>query len=111
MTTLRAITLRLPELFNLFDKSIRAIPEEHRSSALNTFCLTLREDHGVSRGEIDECLRLLVFKEDYANGFVTTNGVVRRKETIATRTVLVSHPEEMGENGIMWRDAVTSRTN
>jgi hypothetical protein len=105
MAALRPITLRLPELFNLFDESIARIPSEHKGPTLAAFCSTLKSEHGVAQTEIDECVRMLIFKEDYKKGFVGPGGVVRRKEIVATRSVGVSHPEEMGGNGLLWRDA------
>lgn len=105
MAALRAITLRLSELFNLFDESIARIPQEHKGPTLAAFCSTLKSEHGVTQAEIDECVRILIFKEDYKKGFVGPDGVVRRKDIVATRTVGVSHPEEMGANGLLWRDA------
>jgi hypothetical protein len=100
----RPITLNLSQLFDLFDESIARIPQEHRGPALAGFCMTLQTDYGVTKAEIDECMRMLVFKEDFMNGFVDADGVVRRKEIVATRMVPVSQPEQMGENGLMWRD-------
>jgi len=111
MSISRILSLRLIDLFTLVDESIQHVPDEQKGTLLNRFCLLLKEKHSIPQEDIEEGLRMLVFKEDYKKGFVTSNGLVRRKETIATRTVLVSHPEEMGENGIMWRDAVTSPRN
>ena len=104
MTAFRAITMRLSELFDLFDESIRHVPQDHRGPALAIFCSQLKIQFHVTQAEIDEGVRRLVFKEDYKSGFVDADGVVRRKEVVATRTVPVSKGEEMDENGLMWRN-------
>jgi hypothetical protein len=51
-------------------------------------------------------MRMLVFKDDYKKGFIGPDGVVHRKEIVATRTVPMSQPEEIGGNGLLWRDRV-----
>lgn len=98
------LSLRLVELFTLLDESIQQVPDEHKGPVLSSFCRALKHNHGIPQADIDEGVRMLVFKEDFKKGFVGPGGVVRRKEIIATRTVPVAHPEEMGENGIMWKD-------
>jgi hypothetical protein len=103
MSISRILSLRLVELFDLLDDSIQQVPDAYKGPILSRFCASLKQ-HNVPQADIDEGVRMLVFKEDCKRGFVTPGGVVRRKEIIATRTVPVSHPEEMGENGIMWRD-------
>ena len=102
MTTLRALSIRIGDLFNLFDESIRYVSEEDRSESLNRFCATLTSQHGVKKEEIDEGLRMLAFKEDAKKGLLNPNGT--RREIVATRTVLASQPQEMGANGLMWKD-------
>jgi hypothetical protein len=104
MTAFRAISMRLSELFDLFDESIQNIPQDHKGPALAIFCSQLKNKHEVSQAEIDEGVRRLIVKDDYKNGFVCADGIVRRKEIVATRNVLVSKGEEMGPNGLVWRD-------
>ena len=108
MNRFRAITMRLPELFDLFDESIREIPQEHKGPALATFCFLLKTKHGATQSEIDECARMLIFKDDYKNGFVGPGGIIRRKEVVARRSVPVSQPEEIGENGLLWKDVASN---
>lgn len=104
MSVSRILSLRLVDLFTLLDDSIHQIPDEHKGPVLSRFCRALKENHDVPQAEIDEGVRMLVFKEDYKKGFVGPGGIIRRKEIIATRTVPVSHPQEVGENGSIWRD-------
>ena len=104
MSSLRAITVGIRDLFDLFDETLLAVPPEHRGNALSAFCSLLKKRHNVAQNQIDEAVRMVVLKEDCKNGFVGAGGVVRRREIVATRTVPVSQPEEMGENGLMWRD-------
>ena len=62
MTALRAITLRLTEIFELFDETVKILPEEHRGPMLNRFCSLLKEKHQIEQSKIDEGVRMLVFK-------------------------------------------------
>lgn len=94
--------MRISELFDLFDESIRYVSEQDRSESVSRFCATLTSQHGVKKEEIDEGLRMLAFKEDAKKGLLNPNGT--RKEIVATRTVLASQPQEMGANGLMWKD-------
>ena len=103
MSALRAMSLRLNEIFDLFDESIRILPDEHKGPLLKQFCSVLKDKHQVKQSEIDQGVRMLLLKEDYKKGFVGPDGAVRRKEVVATRTVLVSHSEEL-ENGLLWMD-------
>lgn len=91
MSTLRMISLRLTDLFNLFDESIQQIPDEHKGPVLASFCRVMKRDHKVAQAEIDEGVRMLLMKEDCKKGFVGPGGTVRRKEA--------------SENGLAWRDA------
>jgi len=106
MTTLRALTIRLNDLFNLFDESLVQIPQEHKRPAISRFCSLLQSKHGIQQADLDEGVRMLVLKENYLNGLVSisSGGIVRRKEVVATRTVPASKGEEMGTNGLMWVD-------
>jgi hypothetical protein len=106
MTAVRALSMRISELFTLFDESIQRIPDEHKGPALAQFCTLLKKQHKLEQREIDEGVRMLLFKEDYTKGFVGSDGVIRRKEVVATRTVPVSQGEEIGGNGLLWRDRV-----
>jgi hypothetical protein len=99
------LSLRLNDLFMLLDESIQQVPDEHRGPILATFCSLIKREHKVAQGEIDEAVRMLIFKDDCKKGFVKPGGVVRRKQIVATRSVPVSKGEEMGDNGLMWRDA------
>lgn len=106
MTTLRALTIRLADLFNLLDESLAQVPEEHKGPAVSRFCSLLQSKHGIQQADLDEGVRMLALKEDYLNGLVSisSGGIVRRKEVVATRTVPVSKGAEMGDNGMMWTD-------
>ena len=104
MSITRIVSLRLVDLFTLLEESIQQVPDEQKGPVLSSFCSLLKQKHRIPQAEIDEGVRMLVFREDCKRGFVSPGGIVRRKEIIATRTVPVSHPEEMGENGIMWKD-------
>lgn len=105
MAITRMLSLRLNDLFILLDESIQQVPDEHKGPILSTFCSIIKREHKVPQGEIDEAVRMLIFKDDCKKGFVRPGGVVRRKEIVATRTVPVSQREELGENGLMWIDA------
>lgn len=105
MSVSRMLSLRLIDIFTLLDCSIQDIPDKDKGPVLARFCSILKREHKVSQADIDEGVRMLVFKDDYKKGFVTPDGLVRRKEIVATRTVPVSQPEQMGENGLWWRDA------
>jgi hypothetical protein len=104
MSVHRTLSLHLIELFTLLDHSIQKVPDEHKGSILARFCIMLKGEYKVAQADIDEGMRMLVFKDDCRKGFVSPDGVVRRKETIATRTVPMSKGEEIGENGLWWRD-------
>jgi len=106
MTALRALTIRLADLFNVLDESLAQIPEEHKGPAVSRFCSLLQAKHGIQQADLEEGVRMLGLKEDYLNGLVSisSGGIVRRKEVMATRTVPVSKGEEMGPNGLMWTD-------
>lgn len=99
------LSLRLIDLFTLLDESIQQVPDEHKGPVLARFCAMLKREHKVAQADIDEGVRMLVFKDDCNKGFVSPGGLVRRKEIVATRTVPVSKGEEIGENGLWWRDA------
>lgn len=105
MPALRATTLRLNEIFDLIDETIQALPDEHKGPMLSRFCSLLKRKHKIEQSDIDEGVRMLLFKEDWKKGFIGPDGAVRRKEVVATRTVPVSTPEEIGEDGLWWRDA------
>jgi hypothetical protein len=105
MTTLRSISLRVSELFDLIDEAVQMVPDEQKSPILSHFCSMLKSRHQVKQSEIDESLRLLAMKEDCKKGFVNTDGSIKRKVVVATRMVPVSQAETMGDNGLMWRDA------
>jgi hypothetical protein len=104
MSTLRVLSLRLIDLLTLLDESVQQVPDQYKGPVLSRFCTILKQEHNIPQADIDEGVRMLIFKDDCKRGFVAPGGVVRRKEIIATRTVPISHPEEMGENGLMWRD-------
>ena len=96
MTTLRALSIRVGELFDLFDESIRYVSEEDKSEVLSRFSLALTTKHGVNKEEIDAGIRMLSMKEAARKGI---------RNLVATRTVPVSQPEERDQkNGLMWRD-------
>jgi len=106
MTALRALTIRLADLFNVLDESLAQVPEEHKGPAVSRFCSLLQAKHDVKQVDLEEGVRMLALKEDYLNGLVSisSGGIVRRKEAVASRTVPVSKSEEMGKNGLMWVD-------
>ena len=102
MTTLRALSIRVGELFDLFDESIRYVSEEDKSEVLSRFSLALTTKHGVNKEEIDAGIRMLSMKEAARKGVLGPNGI---RNVVATRTVPVSQPEERDQkNGLMWRD-------
>lgn len=105
MSALRAISLRLNEIFDLFDETIQVLPDEHKGPLLSRFCSLLKDKHKVEQSKIDEGVRMLLFKEDYKKGFVGSDGTVKRKEVVARRSVPVSQGEEIGDDGLWWRDA------
>jgi hypothetical protein len=98
------LSLRLIDLFTLLDESIQQVSEEHKGPVLARFCARLKSEHAIAQADIDEGIRMLAFKDDCKRGFIGPGGVVRRKEIVATRMVPVSKGEEIGENGVWWRD-------
>jgi len=77
MSALRVLSLRLIDLFTLLDESIQQTPAEHKGPVLSRFCALLKRDHKVSQADIDEGVRMLLFKDDCRRGFVAPGGVVR----------------------------------
>lgn len=103
MTTLRALSIRIGDLFDLFDESIKYVSDEDKSEVLGRFSVALTTKHGVNKEEIDAGIRMLSTKEAARKGLLGPNGT--RREIVATRTVPVSQPEERDQkNGLMWRD-------
>lgn len=68
------------------------MPNE-KSRTLFNFADKLREKYSLGKEELKEAITIggHDFKEP-------------KKVIVATRTVPVSQPEEMGENGLMWTD-------
>jgi hypothetical protein len=87
------LDLSLNEIFFLLGKSMNHLMPDEKSRALFNFAEKLREKFGLGKEELKEAITIggHDFKEP-------------KKVIVATRTVPVSQPEEMGENGLRWRD-------
>ena len=87
------LDLSLNEIFLLLGKSMNHLMPDDKSRTLFNFADKLREKFGLGKEELKEAITIggHDFKEP-------------KKVIVATRTVPVSQPEEMGSNGLMWRD-------
>ena len=87
------LDISLNETFFLLGNAIAHLKEEHRSSILMKFADNIKNRFQLGKEEVKEAIKIggHDFKEP-------------QKVIVATRMVPVSHPEEMGENGLMWTD-------
>lgn len=88
------LDITLNEIFLLVGGSMSHLKPDHKSRVLFNLADKLRQRFRLGKEEIKEAITVggHDFKEP-------------QKVIVATRMVPVSHPEEMGENGLMWRDA------
>jgi hypothetical protein len=87
------LDLSLNEIFLLLGKSMNHLTTDEKSRTLFNFADKLREKYRLGKEELKEAITIggHDFKEP-------------KKVIVATRTVPVSQPEEMGSNGLMWTD-------
>ena len=88
------LDMTLNELFSLLGNSMAHLKSEDKSRILFTLAESIKQKFRLGKEEIKEAITVggHDFKEP-------------QKVIVATRMVPVSHPEEMGSNGHMWRDA------
>jgi hypothetical protein len=87
------LDITLNEIFLLVGEATNHLKPDHKSRVLFNLADKLKQRFRLGKEEIKEAITVggHDFKEP-------------QKVIVATRTVPVSHPEEMGENGLMWRD-------
>jgi hypothetical protein len=87
------LDISLNQLFLLFGESIAHLKTDDRTRILFKLADKLKQKFSLGKEEIKEAITVggHDFKEP-------------QKVIVATRMVPVSHPEEMGANGLMWRD-------
>lgn len=88
------LDISLNELFLLLRGSMAHLKDDAKSRLLFNLADKLRQKYRLGKEEIKEAITVggHDFKEP-------------PKVIVATRMVPVSHPEEMGVNGLMWRDS------
>jgi len=87
------LDITLNEIFLLLGDSIAHLKTDDRTRILFKLAESLRRKYGLGKEELKEAVTVggHDFKEP-------------QKVIVATRMVPVSHPEEMGANGLMWKD-------
>jgi hypothetical protein len=93
----KSITLKLDMLFGLLDDALSALDSHEKEDMILSFVNLLDQHCDVDRQDM---FRALIEIKRAKEG--------KRKVVVGTRTVPVSHPEEMGDNGLMWRDSSSS---
>jgi hypothetical protein len=88
------LDITLNEIFLLVGEAMSHLKPDHKSRVLFNLADSLRQKYRLGKEEIKEAITVggHDFKEP-------------QKVIVATRTVPVSQSEEMGSNGLMWKDA------
>ena len=89
-----SVTISLKTLLGLLDRAMQPVEEEKKERITLEFVNLLDSECEMDRQQAFKIL--LELRRP-------------RKVVVASRTVPVSHPEEMGSNGLMWIDVPQER--
>jgi hypothetical protein len=87
------LDVTLNEIFFLLGEAMNHLKPDQKSRVLFNLADSLRHRYGLGKEELKEAIT--VGGHDFKES---------QKVIVATRMVPVSQPEEMGSNGLMWRD-------
>jgi hypothetical protein len=97
------VALSIVDLFDILAEALDNVPEYQRGETLSKVCSVLKQKN-VSDDDLEKGKKYLLLREDFKHGFIDRQGLIKRKEIIATRNVPINKSEEIGENGLFWRD-------